>query len=79
MCKKYIQKFDEVDSFFVQMRENQENNIELEENMIFVKGKESMLNILYKTIESIEYLFCKKNMIILYDPIYPLLLIFLIF
>jgi hypothetical protein len=59
--KKYIQKFDEVDSFFVQMRENQENNIELEENMIFVKGKESMLNILYKTIESIEYLFCKKK------------------
>uniref|UniRef100_A0A6C0D9Z7 Uncharacterized protein n=1 Tax=viral metagenome TaxID=1070528 RepID=A0A6C0D9Z7_9ZZZZ len=59
--RKYIHNFEEVDSFFVQMRENQENNIEIEGDMIFVKGTEAYLNILYKTIQSIEYLFSKKK------------------
>ena len=59
--RKYIHNFEEVDSFFVQMRENQENTIEIEEDIIFVKGTEKYLNILYKTIQSIEYLFSKKK------------------
>ena len=59
--KKYIHKFNEVDSYFVQMRESQLSEIEIENDIIFVKGKETYMNILYKTIKSIEYLFKKEE------------------
>jgi hypothetical protein len=59
--RKYIHKFNEVVSYFVQMRENQLSEIEIENDVIFVKGEETYLNILYKTVKSIEYLFEKKN------------------
>ena len=59
--RKYIHKFNEVDSYFIQMRENQLYEIETENDIMFVKGEENYLNILYKTVKSIEYLFEKKN------------------
>jgi hypothetical protein len=59
--KKYIHNFNNVDSYFIQMRENQISDIEIEDDIIFVKGEENFLTILYKTIKSIEYLFEKKK------------------
>ena len=54
--RKYIHKFSEVDSFFIEMRENQNQELEIENDIIYIKGKEQILNVLYKTIKSIEYL-----------------------
>jgi hypothetical protein len=59
--RKYIHKFAEVESYFIQMRENQTQELVIENDIIYVKGEEKYLNILYKTIKSIEYLFGKKN------------------
>jgi hypothetical protein len=59
--KKYIHNFNEVDSYFIQMRENQLSEIEIENDIIFVKGKETYINTFYKTIKSIEYLFKKEE------------------
>jgi len=59
--KKYIHKFDNVESYFIQMREIQINEIEIENDIIFVKGEEKLLNILYKTIMSLDYLFKNNN------------------
>ena len=57
----YIHTFEEVDSFFVVLRENQVNLVEQENDIIYVKGKEHLLNILYKTITALEYLLQKNN------------------
>lgn len=59
--KKYIHNFNDVDSYFIQMRENQVSVIEFEDDIIYVKGEENYINILYKTIKSLEFLFEKKN------------------
>ena len=59
--QQYIHTFDEVDSFFVVLRENQVNLVEQENDIIYVKGKEHLLNILYKTIIALEYLLQQNN------------------
>ena len=41
--RKYIHKFNEVDSYFIQMRENQLYEIETENDIMFVKGEENYL------------------------------------
>jgi hypothetical protein len=43
------------------MRENQTNQVEQENDIIYVKGKEHILNVLYKTITAIEYIFQKNE------------------
>ena len=55
--QQYVHGFDEIDTFFVVMRETQINLVEQENDIIYVKGKEHVLNVLYKTITSLEYLF----------------------
>lgn len=57
--QRFVHSFDEIDTFFVVMRENQINLVEQENDIIYVKGKEHVLNILYKTITSLEYLLQK--------------------
>jgi hypothetical protein len=52
----YIHKFENIDSFVVVMRENQQTLVEQENDVIYVKGKEHVLNVLYKTIIALEYL-----------------------
>jgi hypothetical protein len=59
--KQYVHSFDEIDTFFVVMRENQENLVEQENDIIYVKGKEHVLNVLSKTITSLEYLIQKND------------------
>ena len=52
--KMHLSQFD-IQYYFVQMRE-QENEIEIDDTMIYIKGKESILNILYKTVKAMEYI-----------------------
>jgi hypothetical protein len=59
--KKYIHDFEEVDSYFIQMRENQNLELIIEDDKIFVKGKEIYMNIIFKTIKAIEFLFPQKK------------------
>jgi hypothetical protein len=47
--KKYIHNFENVDSYFIQMRDMQSNEIEIDNDIIFVKGQEKRLNILLIT------------------------------
>ena len=55
--KSYIHNFPEnVTSYFVQMRENQLELVEIENDHIYVKGAETLLNIMYKTVEAMDYL-----------------------
>jgi len=59
--QQYVHNFNEVDTFFVVMRETQVNLVEQENDVIYVKGKEHVLNVLYKTITALEYLFQKTE------------------
>lgn len=59
--KKYIHDFEEVDSYFIQMRENQNLELIIEDDIIFVKGKENYMNIIFKTIKAIDFLFPQKK------------------
>jgi hypothetical protein len=59
--QRYVHVFNEIDTFFVVMRENQTNLVEQENDIIYVKEKEHVLNVLYKTITALEYLFQKNE------------------
>jgi hypothetical protein len=60
--RKYIHNFkDFADCYFIQMRENQEKEAIIEEDIIYVKGEENYLNILHKTIVSLDLLFKSGN------------------
>lgn len=59
--QRYVHDFDDIDTFFVVMRETQVNLIEQENDVIYVKGKEHVLNVLYKTITALEYMFQKTE------------------
>jgi hypothetical protein len=59
--KQYVHTTEEIDTFFIVMRENQKNLVEQENDIIYIKGKEHVLNVLYKTITALEYLFQKKD------------------
>ena len=54
--KSYIHEHKNIDTFFVTFNETQSENIIVVENIIYVKGKESYTNILYKTIEALDFL-----------------------
>jgi hypothetical protein len=54
--KLYIHTHKNIDSYFVTYRENQDIEVVLENDFVYVKGKEGFLNILYKTLKAIEYL-----------------------
>ena len=55
--RSYINNFENVSTYFIQMRESQTENVEINDDFIYVNGKETLLNIMHKTIESIDYLF----------------------
>jgi hypothetical protein len=66
--RSYINNFDGVSSYFIQMSEDQYEQIVMKDDFIFVKGKETLMNIMHKTIESMNYLFntlgCDYNYIL---------------
>ncbi len=63
--KKYIHDNENIDVFFVTLSEKYVENIVIIEDVIYVKGIESYTNILYKSIEALDYL--RKVTSIKYD------------
>ena len=57
--RTYLHNYN-VTSYFITMR-NQQQNIEIENDFIFVKGIESYFNILDKTIKALEYIFNREK------------------
>ena len=53
--RKYHNKYNDVTTYFIEFR-NQQNDIEIENDFIYIKGVEHILNILDKTIKAVEYL-----------------------
>ena len=54
--RTYCNKHENVRSFFVTYRKMQQNDIELEDDIVYVKGEETYLGITRKTISAMEYL-----------------------
>ena len=58
--RTYIHKFENAHSYFIEMRE-QVQKVTLEKDIIYVRGKETILNILNKTLTAIEFLLHNNN------------------
>lgn len=54
--RKYIHNDENIDAYFITFDENLEEDIKIIDDIIYVKGKESYINILYKTIKSLNYI-----------------------
>lgn len=54
--KKYINQHKNIDAYFVAFNKEQDDDITLIDNIIYVKGSESYTNILYKTLKGLEYI-----------------------
>ena len=54
--RSYCHKYDGVHSFFVTYRKTQSEYIEVEDDIIYVKGEETYLGITRKTIDAMEFL-----------------------
>jgi len=52
---KYYSRFANVSHYFIVSREDQSSHVEVEENYIYVKCPETMMNILRKTVASMKY------------------------
>jgi len=59
--RKYIHTHKDIDSYFISLREDNKENVEIENDIVYVKGTESYMNITYKTIVSMNYLMNKLN------------------
>jgi len=55
--QKYVHKFNNVDSYFIKMNNLQNDDIIINDDIISIKGNETLYNILYKTVKSFELLF----------------------
>jgi hypothetical protein len=54
--KTYIHKYPNIDVYFVSLNEEQIEDIIIKDDFVFIKGKENYINILFKTIEALEYI-----------------------
>ncbi len=54
--RTYCNKFDDVESYFITYRNTQSNYVEIENDIVYVRGEETYLGITRKTIDTIEYL-----------------------
>ena len=52
----YIHNHKNIDSYFITFDENQKEEVLLINDIIYIKGKESLINILYKTVKACEHL-----------------------
>ncbi len=55
--RNYIHQNNNIDAYFIAFNEEQTEEIQIIEDIIYVKGKETYTNILYKTLKSLEYIF----------------------
>ena len=53
--RSYLHRFPNISSYFIDFREHQTNPVEVEDDFIYIKGKNTFINITYKTIKAIEY------------------------
>jgi mannosyltransferase OCH1-like enzyme len=63
--KTYIHRHPNIDVYFVTLNEEQTNNVIMNDDIIYIKGKESYMNILFKTFEAFDYI--NKNIGNKYD------------
>jgi hypothetical protein len=54
--RKYIHNNKNIDVYFVTLDEEMTEDIKINNDIIYVKGKESNINILYKTIKSLDHI-----------------------
>jgi len=54
--KTYIHKYPNIDVYFVSLNEEQIEDIIIKNDFVFIKGRENYINILFKTIEALEYI-----------------------
>jgi len=54
--RAYVTQYPCVHYYFITFRKFQDNDVEIENDMIYLKGTESLLNITDKTIRTLEYL-----------------------
>lgn len=59
--RNYIHSYQNITSYFVQMNPHIEEDIKIEKDIIFVKGEETLQNILWKTICALEYTVSKTK------------------
>jgi len=59
--KRYIHSNENIECYFVTLDENLNDDIKLENDTIYVKGTESHINILYKTVKALDYLINTLN------------------
>lgn len=57
----YIHKHKNFDVYFIEFKENLNENIKIDNDFIFIKGKEDRMKITEKTIKSIDYLINHKK------------------
>jgi len=55
--QSYIHLHPHIDTYFVTFNETQSEDILLVNNILYIKGRETYTNILYKTIQSLNYVF----------------------
>ena len=55
--QKYVHKVNNVDSYFIKMDRLQMEDVLITDDIISIKGEETLFNILYKTVKSFELLF----------------------
>ena len=53
--RSYFHKFKNVTSYFIDFRKDQQEDILIKDDFIYVKGEDTYLNITYKTIKALEY------------------------
>lgn len=54
--RNYLLKFDNITYYFIQMKPDLSLDFEVNDDIIYVKGEESMMNILHKTVVSMKYI-----------------------
>jgi len=54
--KTYIHRSSNIDVYFVSFNEEQQEDVIIKDDFIFVKGKEHHINILFKTMEALDYI-----------------------
>ena len=54
--RKYIHNNENIDAYFITLNEEQGEDIVLIDDIIYIKGQEGFLNILYKTNQALHYL-----------------------
>ncbi|MFY7728211.1 MAG: glycosyltransferase [Flavobacterium sp.] len=59
--KEIVNSNSDIDTYFVTFNNDQDDDIVINDNIMYVKGSESYTNILYKTIKGLDYIIHTKS------------------